>query len=53
MVGQIFDYDGCFSEAAQSVDGINRGKPNLCDGLGYSYISLQFLAALRRAVLKP
>ena len=31
----VLDYAGCFSEAAGSVDGVNRWEAGLRDGLGF------------------
>jgi len=32
---EVFDYAGCFSNVAGSVDGVNGREAGLRDGLGY------------------
>ena len=48
-----FNYAGCFSEAAGSVDRVNGWEAGLLDGLGYIHELLQFLVILGRAGAIP
>ena len=34
-VREVFDYSGCFAEAAGSVDSVNGWEAGLSDGLGF------------------
>lgn len=52
-VRNVFNYMGCFPEAAWIVDGVNGRELGLCDGLGCIHNSLQHHAFLGRAVLVP
>ena len=36
----VLNYDGCFSEAAGSVDIVNAWEAGLSDGLGYIHDAL-------------
>ena len=37
----VLDYAGCFSEAAESVDGVNGWEAGLRDGLGYIVVTFR------------
>ena len=54
----VLNYDGCFDEAAGSVDRVNGWEASLRDGLGYIHTFCSFLRSWAeqepyQAVIQP